>query len=168
MSSGLTGRDDAGAGWEFESAQGRCLRMCRDRPTIFGILNVTPDSFSDGGLYSSCESAIARALELMEQGADVIDIGGESTRPGSLPVSDDEQVRRVVPVIEGVRASSDGLISIDTSSPSVAAAAFAAGASICTLPGGVFESMYNHVLTDKGMDRFNKDWALANTLATVG
>ena len=146
MSSGLTGRDDAGTGWTFELAQGRCLRVRRDRPTIFGILNVTPDSFSDGGLYSSCESAIARALEVIEQGADVIDIGGESTRPGSLPVSDAEQVRRVVPVIEGVRASSDGLISIDTSSPSVAAAAFAAGADIANDVNGFRHPGWESVL----------------------
>lgn len=101
------------------------------RSLIMGILNVTPDSFSDGGRYAKVDDAVARALELAAQGADVLDIGPESTRPGATPVAPDEQIRRVIPVIE--RARKKGLtlpISIDTRSAQVAAAALDAGADI--------------------------------------
>ena len=101
------------------------------RCLIMGILNVTPDSFSDGGRYAKTDDAVARALELAAQGADVLDIGPESTRPGATPVAPDEQIRRVIPVIE--RARKKGLtipISIDTRSAQVAAAALDAGADI--------------------------------------
>jgi dihydropteroate synthase len=97
---------------------------------VMGILNVTPDSFSDGGRYHDRDRAVERALEMRAQGADLIDIGGESTRPGSLPVDAAEECRRVVPVIEAIRAQSDLPISIDTSKAAVARDALAAGADI--------------------------------------
>jgi len=95
-----------------------------------GILNVTPDSFSDGGAYFSVEQAVAQGMKLIEQGADVLDIGGESTRPGSDPVSEDEQIRRVVPVIEKLAREIHIPVSIDTAGAKVAQAALEAGASI--------------------------------------
>ncbi len=101
-------------------------------PVIMGILNVTPDSFSDGGEHYSPEDAIARGLAMIGQGAGIIDIGGESTRPGSKPISPNEQIRRTVPVIEGiVSKTNDNIpISIDTTSSLVARKALEAGASI--------------------------------------
>ena len=94
-----------------------------------GILNVTPDSFSDGGQYNKLDIAAKRALEMVEQGADIIDIGGESTRPGADVISAEEQMYRVVPVITSLRAKSDVLISVDTSNVTVAKAALDAGAN---------------------------------------
>jgi dihydropteroate synthase len=92
-----------------------------DRKTrIMGILNVTPDSFADGGAYLEAEAAIARGLEMVEEGADIIDIGGESTRPGSLPVPEEEELRRVVPVVRELRKRTEILLSIDTSKAGVA------------------------------------------------
>lgn len=100
------------------------------RPLVMGIVNVTPDSFSDGGRWSSVEAAADHALRLAEQGADVLDIGGESTRPGAEPVEKAEEIERTAPVIERVRARWDGRISIDTMKPGVARAAVAAGAGM--------------------------------------
>ena len=97
---------------------------------IMGILNVTPDSFSDGGKYLEKNTAINHALEMIDQGADIIDIGGESTRPFSDPVSLKEEISRVVPVIEGIRKKSDICISIDTTKSQVATAALNSGASV--------------------------------------
>ena len=97
---------------------------------IMGILNVTPDSFSDGGKYLEKKTAINHALEMIDQGADIIDIGGESTRPFSDPVSLKEEISRVVPVIEGIRKESDICISIDTTKSQVATAALNSGASV--------------------------------------
>jgi dihydropteroate synthase len=94
------------------------------------ILNVTPDSFSDGGLYSDLDKAIARGVELEHQGADIIDIGGESTRPGSATVAEDEEIRRVVPVVEGLAGMLKVPISIDTYRAGVARRAIDAGAQI--------------------------------------
>ena len=100
------------------------------QPTrIMGVLNVTPDSFSDGGRFVDPGRAVAHGLELVEQGADVLDVGGESTRPGHVPVDADEQIRRVVPVVEALRAATDVPISIDTTRAAVARAALDAGAS---------------------------------------
>ncbi len=101
-----------------------------DRPLIMGILNVTPDSFSDGGSYSTVEDAVARALEMVAEGADVIDIGGESTRPGSEQVSAEEELARVIPVIAKLAPLTKIPISIDTTKSSVAKEAMAAGAQI--------------------------------------
>ena len=105
------------------------LRHDADRPTLMGIVNVTPDSFSDGGLFLDPERAIAHGRELVQQGADVLDIGGESTRPGAAGVSAVEELDRVLPVIEGLAVDGQPL-SIDTSKAAVAAAALDAGAEI--------------------------------------
>lgn len=107
------------------------LGMSLDRPRIMGILNVTPDSFSDGGLHLAPERAVAAGLEMAEAGADILDIGGESTRPGAQTVPDAEELDRVLPVIEGlVAAGCPAPISIDTRKAAVARAAFAAGARL--------------------------------------
>ena len=99
--------------------------------TIMGIVNVTPDSFSDGGLYTDAGAAIAHGLELEAEGAGILDIGGESTRPGADPVAADEELRRVVPVIEGLHERGvRARISADTSKATVAAAALEAGATL--------------------------------------
>ncbi len=100
------------------------------RPLVMGILNVTPDSFSDGGRYASAGPAIERGLRMIEEGAEVIDVGGESTRPGSRGVSVDEELARVMPVVAGLAARTAVPISIDTSKSDVAAQALAAGASL--------------------------------------
>ena len=109
----------------------QCGRLSLDlsQPHVMGILNVTPDSFSDGGRHNEKDAAVARALEMMTEGATVIDIGGESTRPGASPVSVEEEMRRVVPVVE-VLSAYDVVLSIDTSQPEVIRAAVAAGAHI--------------------------------------
>ncbi|MBI5178218.1 MAG: dihydropteroate synthase [Nitrospinae bacterium] len=99
-------------------------------PLIMGVLNVTPDSFSDGGRYAATRGAVARALEMEREGANILDIGGESSRPGAAPVTTDEELRRVVPVIAGVRKKSSIPISIDTAKADVAHAALEAGADI--------------------------------------
>lgn len=101
-----------------------------DRVAIMGVLNVTPDSFSDGGLWLDPDTAIAHALEMVEQGAAIIDVGGESTRPGAQPVGEDEELRRVLPVIEALAAKIEVPISIDTRKETVARRAVEAGASI--------------------------------------
>ena len=102
----------------------------RERTAIMGILNVTPDSFSDGGLYATREAAIEHGLRMIQDGADVLDIGGESSRPGAEPVPLQEELSRVVPVIEALASRSETPISIDTYKPDVARAALDAGASI--------------------------------------
>ena len=112
-------------------------------PQIMGILNVTPDSFSDGGQFNTLTSALAHAREMIAAGADIIDIGGESTRPGAEEVSVQQQLDRVIPVIEALRQESAIAVSIDTSSPEVMRAAVAAGANIIndvralTVPGAL-------------------------------
>ena len=107
-----------------------CVLSLSSRPVIMGILNVTPDSFSDGGCFVDPDVAVGRALEMIEEGAGIIDIGGESTRPGAVAVSPKEQIARTVPVIERVARQCDIPISIDTTSSEVAAAALDAGAAI--------------------------------------
>ncbi len=99
-------------------------------PLIMGVLNITPDSFSDGGRYSNPEDAVDQALRMVSEGASIIDIGGESTRPGAKPVSLDQELSRVIPVIEAIRKRSNAVLSIDTSKPQVMAQAIAAGANI--------------------------------------
>jgi dihydropteroate synthase len=101
-----------------------------ERPLIMGILNVTPDSFSDGNLYSDPGRAIDRALEMVAEGADIIDIGGESTRPGAAPVATDEELQRVVPVIAALAGQTTCSISVDTWKSTVARSAIDAGAEI--------------------------------------
>src|SRR2546422_1409095 len=100
------------------------------RGLIMGVLNVTPDSFSDGGNFFALEKAIEHGLKMAAEGADIVDVGGESTRPGAEPVAAGEELRRVIPVIEKLRAKIDVPISIDTSKSDVARAAIQAGASI--------------------------------------
>ena len=99
-------------------------------PKVMGIVNVTPDSFSDGGRLATAQAAVAHGLKLVAEGADILDIGGESTRPGAEPVSSEGELARVLPVIKGLRARWDGPISIDTMKPEVARAAVAAGATM--------------------------------------
>jgi dihydropteroate synthase len=101
-----------------------------ERTWVMGVLNVTPDSFSDGGLYLDPEAAVARGLSLFESGADVVDVGGESTRPGGAPLDVETEIRRVVPVVEGLRRRGAGVLSVDTTKAPVAAAALDAGADL--------------------------------------
>jgi dihydropteroate synthase len=107
---------------------GRVLKL--DRPRVLGIVNVTPDSFSDGGEHATVEDAIAHGLKLAGEGADALDIGGESTRPGADEVSLEEELRRVIPVIEALAQQTTLPVSIDTSKPEVMRAAVAAGAGM--------------------------------------
>ncbi|OZA80820.1 MAG: dihydropteroate synthase, partial [Caulobacter sp. 39-67-4] len=100
------------------------------RPRVMGVVNVTPDSFSDGGRFLDHASALAHVRQLIADGAEILDIGGESTRPGAAPVTETDELARVIPLIEAIRAHSDVAISIDTMKPAVARAAVAAGASI--------------------------------------
>ena len=105
---------------------GRALDLTRT--AVMGILNVTPDSFADGGIFLSRENAVAHARHMVEQGAGIIDVGGESTRPGAQPVSAQHEIDRVIPVIEALTKEIPVPISIDTSKPDVMRAAVAAGA----------------------------------------
>ena len=131
-----------GQGGEGKSAATRWELSRRtlllDRPLGMGILNVTPDSFSGGNRFFSCESAVARALELEREGADIIDIGGESTRPNAPAVSLAEELERVVPVIEALAGKLSVPISVDTYKAGVARAACAAGAEIVNDVSGLF------------------------------
>ena len=104
------------------------FRLTLERPLIMGVVNVTPDSFSDGGRYASIDSAVAQARALIAQGADIVDIGGESTRPGARPVTLEEERRRVLPVIEAL-ADCERPISVDTRKPELMRLAIAAGVS---------------------------------------
>jgi dihydropteroate synthase len=99
-------------------------------PAVMGVLNVTPDSFSDGGRFVSMEAAVEQGVRMAAEGAALIDVGGESTRPGAEPVSADEELRRVIPVIEQLRAATTAVISVDTSKAEVMRAASAAGAGL--------------------------------------
>src|SRR5438132_2546997 len=109
-------------------------------PLVMGVLNLTPDSFSDGGRFLTPEAGIAHAQQLIDEGADLLDIGGESTRPGSQPVPADEQLARIMPVLAAVAARFPIAISIDTTSSQVAAAALDAGAAIVNdISGGRFD-----------------------------
>jgi dihydropteroate synthase len=100
------------------------------RPVVMGVVNVTPDSFSDGGSFQTVEAAVSHGVRLAAEGAALIDVGGESTRPGAEPVAPAEELRRVVPVIERLRAATSAVISVDTSKPEVMRAALAAGAGL--------------------------------------
>lgn len=107
---------------------GRALRL--DRPRILGVVNVTPDSFSDGGRHATLDAAVAHGLRLVEEGADALDVGGESTRPGAAGISAELEISRVVPVIERLARETGVPISVDTSKPKVMRAAVAAGAGL--------------------------------------
>ncbi|GHG84038.1 dihydropteroate synthase [Comamonas sp. JC664] len=121
------------------------------RTYVMGVVNVTPDSFSDGGRFASTEAAIAHGLALAEAGADLLDVGGESTRPGSLPVSVEQELARVVPVIEGLRARTSVPLSVDTTKAAVAREALRAGA---------------HLIND--VTGFSADAELARVVAEAG
>lgn len=113
----------------WQLASGRALSL--DRPRLMAILNVTPDSFYDGGRFADADAALRRALTMLGEGADILDIGGESTRPGAQGVGAEEQIRRTVPVIEAIaRERPDAIMSIDTTKAAVAQAALNAGACI--------------------------------------
>lgn len=107
---------------------GRLLRL--DRPRVMGIVNVTPDSFSDGGEYATADAAVAHGLRLADEGADILDVGGESTRPGADEVPLDEELRRVIPVVERLVQGAALPVSVDTSKPEVMRAAVEAGAGM--------------------------------------
>ncbi len=144
------------------------LAGLKQRPAIMGILNVTPDSFSDGGQFDTLETAIEQANRMVDEGADVLDIGGESTRPGAAPVGENEECARVLPVIEALAEASPVPLSIDTYKASVARAAVAAGASIINdvlglqkdpgMPDAVAETgaavviMYNRAVAEPDLD----------------
>ena len=116
-----------------------------------GVLNVTPDSFSDGGLYADAAAAVAHGARMADDGADIVDVGGESTRPGAAPVAVDEELQRVLPVIEGLRASRpDLVVSIDTRHSRVAKEAVAAGASIVNDISGALDPAMVDVVKDAG------------------
>jgi dihydropteroate synthase len=111
----------------------RCADKTLDlaRPVVMGVLNVTPDSFSDGGRFLAVDAAVAHGLRLVEEGAAIIDVGGESTRPGAAPVAADEEIRRVLPVVERIhQAAPQVIISVDTSKPEVIREVAAAGAGL--------------------------------------
>ena len=153
---------------------------CGDKELVFGkktfvmgILNVTPDSFSDGGMYDTPEKALEHAKEMVEQGADIIDVGGESTRPGYTPVTTDVEKERVIPAIELIRRELDVIISVDTTKSDVAEAAVKAGANIINDVSGLKADpkmaktaadsgaavvlMYNRRFIDKGATDFRAD-----------
>ncbi len=133
--------------WEFN---GRALDF-NDGPFIMGILNVTPDSFSDGGKYLNREKALEHALKMVDDGADILDIGGESTRPGAVSVSAGEEIERVIPLIDEIRKQSDTIISIDTYKSEVAEAALKAGAHMINdISGGTFDKNMGRVAGDAG------------------
>ena len=134
-----------------------CGRTCRlelNRPLVMGVLNVTPDSFSDGGRFRKREDALAHARMMLAAGADLIDIGGESTRPGAAPVSEQEEMDRVVPVIEALSAEIDLPLSIDTTKSKIARQAVRSGAEfINDISGLTFDAEMAAVAaeTDAGL-----------------
>ena len=133
--------------WEFGSRRFELGRF----PLLMGIVNVTPDSFSDGGQWFDAEAAVQHALQLVEDGADLLDIGGESTRPGADPVPVDGELRRVIPVIERLASRTQVPISIDTSKAEVARAALAAGAAVVNdISGLTFDPQMPKVCAESG------------------
>ncbi len=123
-----------------------------------GILNVTPDSFSDGGLFDSTEKAIARGLEMMAEGAEIIDIGGESTRPGAQRTSQDEELQRTIPVVKAL-AESGAVVSIDTMRAEVARAAVEAGATyINDVSGGIADPQMHETAAQLGVNYILMHW----------
>ena len=132
---------------------------CRDRvfglgaqTLVMGIVNVTPDSFSDGGMFEDADAAVRHGLRLLEEGADLLDVGGESTRPGSEPVGSEEEASRVVPVLEGLRREApEAFLSVDPRTPPVAEQGLAAGAPRGDDPGGAAVVNYIGAGTDPAM-----------------
>jgi dihydropteroate synthase len=121
-----------------------------NRALLMGVLNVTPDSFSDGGLFTHSETAIVHGLEMARAGADILDIGGESSRPGALPVSADEEMRRILPVISALAKETSVCLSVDTCKPEVALAAIESGAHIVNDIGGLREAQMRDVIRRTG------------------
>lgn len=133
--------------------------MTFHQPLVMGVLNVTPDSFSDGGEYTTVEAALDHARVLQIAGADIIDIGGESTRPGAERVSVEEEQRRVIPVIQAIVAQLGAKVSIDTMNSSTAAAAIAAGASIINdVSGGLADQQMFAVAAQTGATIVISHW----------
>jgi len=132
--------------WVFELEGGRRLEAGK-RPLVVGILNVTPDSFSDGRIHVDPPAAVEAGLRMIEEGADWIDIGGESTRPGSHPVPAAEQLRRVLPVLAGIRKRTAAPISIDTQDPEVGERALEEGADILNDVAGFRDGRWQRVVT---------------------
>ncbi|HEX6039101.1 dihydropteroate synthase [Longimicrobium sp.] len=130
---------------------GRVLAL--DRPLVMGILNVTPDSFSDGGRFHALDAAVRRARQMADEGADLLDLGGESTRPGATPVSADEEAARVVPVLRALRDALDLPLSVDTRKADVARAALDAGAHVVNDVSGLADPAMAGVVasTDAGL-----------------
>lgn len=134
---------------------GRSCQLSLDRPRIMGILNITPDSFSDGGHYSCTESALRRGLEMAAEGADIIDVGGESTRPGAAQVSAQEEMDRVLPVLEALRREVAVPLSVDTNKAAVARAGVASGAEfINDISGLQFDPKMAGVAAETGAGLF--------------
>lgn len=124
---------------------------CRERPLLMGILNVTPDSFFDGGLYQTRANAIARAKQMVEEGVDIIDIGAESSRPGSEPIAEGEELTRLIPVVEAVRQVAPVPLSVDTTKSTVARRAIEAGASLVNdISAMTFDPDMAHVVAESG------------------
>jgi dihydropteroate synthase len=125
--------------------------LCGVRPAVMGVVNVTPDSFSDGGRFATTDAAVARGLTLVADGADLLDIGGESSRPGAAPVDADEEAARILPVIEALAADASVPISVDTAKSAVATAALAAGATIVNdISAGLADRAMLGVVADAG------------------
>jgi dihydropteroate synthase len=123
-----------------------------ERTWIVGVLNTTPDSFSDGGRHASVEAALRQGLGLFEAGADVVDVGGESTRPGARPVAAEEEIRRVAPVIEALASRGAGVLSVDTTKAAVARAALDAGAHIVNdVSGFRFDPELPRLVAERGV-----------------
>jgi dihydropteroate synthase len=132
--------------------------VTRTAPKVFGILNVTPDSFSDGGQYSDLGAAIGHGIELFEHGADVVDVGGESTRPGSTRIDVEQEQARVLPVIRGLVAAGVP-VSVDTLNADTALAAAVAGASIVNdVSGGLADPFMHRVVAETGLDYIAMHW----------
>lgn len=115
--------------WLYQQPKPASLNVWQ-KPLLMGVINVTQESFSDGGDFWAADKAVAHGLKLIEQGADLLDIGGEATNPGALPISAEQELERIIPVIEGLRAQSDICISVDTYKPEVMQHAVAAGANV--------------------------------------
>lgn len=128
---------------------GRAIDLSRSG-MVMGIINVTPDSFSDGGRHLDPEAALQKGLEMVEEGAAILDIGGESTRPGAAPVDEAEELRRVLPVLRALRKATGALLSIDTSKPGVAGRALAEGADIINDVGGLRDPAMARVAAEGG------------------
>jgi dihydropteroate synthase len=127
----------------------RTLDLSR-RALLMGVLNVTPDSFSDGGRWGNTEGAVSAGLAMAAEGADILDVGGESSRPGAAPVSLEEELRRVLPVLESLAARSSAMLSIDTSKPEVAREALRCGASVVNDITGLRQPAMRRVVRETG------------------